>query len=240
MAITYINSLSRPADNDTANGPESNALTFGVAGVTTGDLAFIIVQYNGGGTIVMSEPNGQDWQESAIYNSPGGQSCKFIWCRWDDATETGNNPRVTTGANQQTVIYGVFRPTDPDWSWAVDQAIDTDTYTAPSTPFTVNIPGVTNSQASTVTFAVWHSEDDNTWSTPSGAGWTNPDTHTVRNNAVMSTALAYKIMTSAGATGDVSKTQDTLGGDAGAIAIISIYEFDPAAVVPVMVAWMTA
>jgi hypothetical protein len=39
-----------------------------------------------------------------------------------------------------------------------------------------------------------------------------------------SVSVAYKIQAAAGATGNVSKNQSTLGGDAGATSIFSFYE----------------
>ncbi len=105
----------------------------------------------------------------------------------------------------------------------VDVAQVSATYAAPgAAPYTVTIPAITTITDGALVFAAWASSDDNTWGTLT-AGWSTPGSAQYRNTsgADESQTHAYKVMATAGASGNVSKNQATLGGDAGARLIIA-------------------
>ena len=120
----------------------------------------------------------------------------------------------------------VFRPSNTSSVWQVDVAQVSGNFAAPSSPYTVTIPGITTITDGALVFAAWASSDDNTWGALT-AGWSTPGSppgpaqyrNTSGNDA--SQTHAYKVMAIAGASGDVSKNQTLNGGDAGAYLIIA-------------------
>jgi hypothetical protein len=232
MAITYIGSTSRPGDGGAQAGSVTSALSIAALGVTTGDLVVVIAHYRGNATLQPeAQMAGQTWNSLTQFNDTGSLcAVRVFWARWDNATYNGNDPNFEVISGGSTIAFTtvghVFRPTSGSNTWAVDNALSNASYAAPSTPFTVSITGVTPTHASSVAIAGWFSEDDNTWGTLSGTGWSVLGDAQYRNTTGndMSSSYAYKIQSSAAATGSVSKNQATLGGDAGATFIISFYE----------------
>lgn len=232
MAITYIASTQRPDDSNAQAGSVSSNLLLATAGATTGDLVVVIAQYRGNATIqVGSETGGMTWNSLTQFNDTGNLcAVRIFWCRWDSAIYNGNNPNFEvvsgSGSIAFTTVGHIFRPTTSSNTWAVDNTLASTAYSAPSTPFTVTRTGVTTTQASTVAIASWFSEDDNTWGSLSGTGWSVLGDAQYRNTtgSDMSASFAYKVQTSSGATNNVSKNQATFGGDAGVTAILSFYE----------------
>lgn len=231
MAITYISSNARPSDNSTFGGNANNSLLINAVGAATGDLVVVIAQYRGATTIVVDETGGQTWNTLTAFIDAGNLcQVRYFWCRWSDETANGNNPNFFANGiagNPFTCAGFIFRPTTSTNLWGVDVALSSTQFSAPSTPFTVNRTGVTTTNASTVTIASWHTADVNTWNTLSGTGWSSLGDAQNRNatGGGQSATQAYKVMTSASATGDVSKNQATNGGDAGVTGIISFYEY---------------
>lgn len=90
---------------------------------------------------------------------------------------------------------------------------------------------MTVASAPTVTMAGWHSIDDNTWGTLTGTGWVVSGTPQYRNTSGsdQSASFANKIQTAAGATGNVGKSQLTLGADATQQWIITMAAIPPLA-----------
>jgi hypothetical protein len=124
--------------------------------------------------------------------------------------------------NSNTVVMHVFRPSNTSSVWQVDVAQVSGNFAAPSSPYTVTIPGITTITDGALVFATWASTDDNTWGSLT-AGWSTPGSAQYRNTSGsdQSQTHAYKVMAIAGASGNVSKNQATLGGDAGARLIIA-------------------
>ena len=119
----------------------------------------------------------------------------------------------------------VFRPSNASSVWQVDVVQVSGIYAAPPAPRTVTIPGITTITDGALVFAAWASADDNTWGSLT-AGWFTPGSAQYRNTsgADASQTHAYKGHGGhaiAGASGNVSKNQATLGGDAGARLIIA-------------------
>lgn len=232
MAFTHISTTSRPADNSTFGGNASNALLINANGAATGDLVVVIGQYRGSTTIEVNETGGQTWNTlTAFIDAANLCQVRVFWCRWSDEAANGNNPNFFANGisgNPFTCTGHIFRPSDSGKLIGVDTALTSTQFSAPSSPFTVTRNGITTTNASTVTIASWHTPDLNTWDSLSGTGWNVLGGAQYRNTtgSGQSSTLAYKIMTSAGATGDVSKNQATNGGDAGVSAIISFYEYN--------------
>jgi hypothetical protein len=116
----------------------------------------------------------------------------------------------------------VFRPSNTSSVWQVDVAQVSGNYAAPGGAHTVTIPGITTITDGALVFAAWASSDNNTWGSLT-AGWSTPGLAQYRNSSGndQSETHAYKVMATAGASGNVSKNQATLGGDAGAYLIIA-------------------
>jgi hypothetical protein len=114
----------------------------------------------------------------------------------------------------------VFRPSNTSSVWAVDVAQVSGNYAAPGGAHTVTIPGITTITDGALVFAAWASSDNNTWGSLT-AGWSTPGSAYYRNASNASQTHAYKVMATAGASGNVSQNQATLGGDAGARLIIA-------------------
>lgn len=231
MAITYISSNARPSDNEGFGGNANNSLLLNAIGAATGDLVLVIAQYRASTTIEVDETGGQVWNTlTGFLDSANLCKVTFFWCRWSDEAANGNNPNWFANGiagNPFTCSGHIFRPSSSTMLWGIDTALTSTQFSAPSTPFTVTRSGVTTTNASTVTIASWHTADLNTWNTLTGTGWVSLGDAQNRNvtGSGQSTSQAYKIMTSAGATGNVSKNQATNGGDPGVTAIISFYEY---------------
>jgi hypothetical protein len=122
----------------------------------------------------------------------------------------------------------VFRPSNTSSVWAVDVAQVSGNYAAPGGAHTVTIPGITTITDGALVFAAWASSDNNTWGSLT-AEWLIPapnpaqDPFQYRNSSGndLSQTHAYKVMATAGASGNVSKNQATVGGDPGVYLIIA-------------------
>jgi hypothetical protein len=235
MAITYFNSATpSPPDND-ATGvaePVTTALT-PPSTMLAGDLVFFIGQMQAAvtGQITVSEAGGQTWN-GPYEQAANDQVLSVFWCTFNGTWSA--NPSLAfaaqSGTQAATTTMHVFRPTNTTYVWGVDVAFTGANFNAPTTPFTVTITGQTTVNAGTVTLAIWCSSDDDTYSAASGAGWATPGDAQVRNLAGtdQSVSAAYFIGTSAGqATGDVSKNQGGVAGDAGVTGIVTLYAYIP-------------
>lgn len=228
MAITYHNSASNPADNGT--NTTTPIVVTPPASMAAGDLVFFLAYTKiVTATFAISQASGQTW--NTIDAGPDGVG--IFWCRFNGTWGSDPSIAVTGGAQAWSAVMHVFRPTTGTNVWAVDQALVETDHGTPSSPFTVTITGQTTTQANTVTIATWASIDDNTWGSLSGAGWVTTGSAQYRNTSGndISLTFAHKIQTSAGATGNVSKNQATLGGDQTVSKIITFYESAAAATV---------
>lgn len=220
--ITYIASASTPADNGTS-GVSPTAVT--PPAMVAGDLVLLFA-YGRTTTLTMaiSVTGGQVWNDEAVISNTN-ISARLFWCRFNGTWAA--NPSVSfSNVATATVIMHVFRPTKPSLRWAVEaNRVETD-FAAPTTPFTVTIPGVTTRVPSSVSIAAWFTPDDNSWATLTGTGWTVLGTAQYRNlnGTDGSGSFAYNIKTTAGATNDVSKNQTANGGDLGTTMIITFFE----------------
>jgi hypothetical protein len=219
MAITYFNSASTPADNG-SNTTNPTAVA-PPGGMQAGDLVLMIAQSRDStAAIAISNAGGQVWTSEAQQNQVNCR-IRLFWCRFNGIW--GANPSVSFGnGNTHTVVMHVFRPSNTSSVWQVDVAQVSGNFAAPPVPRTVTIPGITTITDGALVFAAWATADDNTWGSLT-AGWSTPGSAQYRNTSGsdQSQTHAYKVMATAGASGNVSKNQTTLGGDAGRRLIIA-------------------
>lgn len=210
MTITYYGHAANPADSATVKfaNPDAPLPITPPAGMATGDLVFVIVALRDISSLSVSNAGGQTWTSEAEV-STGSATHRRFWCTFNgtwSANPTFTAAYLGTYAKMSAVML-VFRPSGSP-TWAVDVA-QTNATVALSSPWDVTATGHTAIAASTVSIATWVST---VTSPPVAAlqtgGWTNPDSQTQwRNTNGTSTDLiisaAYKIQTSAGATGNV-------------------------------------
>lgn len=228
MAITYFGEATKPADNS------SNAESAGACAVTppssmvAGDLC-IMIGHNrrNSDNLSVSETGGQSWTTINHSTSGAGQAAVVAWCRYNGSWTA--NPSIKGTSSSGTVPLScqlfVFRPTTSSNVWAIDNTISRSDFSAPSDPFTMTVTGITTTQANTVAFAIWLIPDDPTVGSVSGSGWVATSTAQYRNTAGsigMAESYAYKIQTSAGATGNVSKNESA--SNSYSTLIVSFYE----------------
>jgi hypothetical protein len=186
-----------------------------------GDLVLMIAQRRASsGTLAISNAGGQSWTSETQQNQTNCR-IRLFWCRFNGTWSA--NPSVSFGgAATHTVVMHVFRPSNTSSVWEVDVAQVSGNYAAPGGAHTVTIPGITTITDGALVFATWASSDNNTWGSLTG-GWTTPGSAQYRNRSGsdQSQTHAYSVMAIAGASGNVSKNQATLGGDAGARLIIA-------------------
>lgn len=223
----YFGSASTPADNGTGTA-DPTAVT-PPSGMLAGDLVCMIGQERSlGTTLQVSQAGGQTWtSENPL--SISNQTVRLFWCTFNGTWSA--NPSVDfLGTTCNSVQMHVFRAPTADHTWSVNQAlVELDDSTD---PFTITGQTTTGSDP-TVTLGGWFSADDNTWGSISGTGWVVTGLAQYRNTSGQdqSASYAHKIQTSAGATGNVSKSQLTLGADASTTFIISFAAVAPAAAV---------
>ena len=219
MEITYFGSASTPADNGT-NTANPTAVT-PPGGMQAGDLVLMIAQSRDStAALAISNAGGQVWTSETQQNQTNCR-IRLFWCRFNGIW--GANPSVSFGnTNPHTVVMHVFRPSNTSSVWQVDVAQVSGNFAAPPVPRTVTIPGITMITDGAIVFAAWATADNNTWGSLTG-GWSTPGLAQYRNSSGsdQSQTHAYRVMAIAGASGNVSKNQATLGGDAGAYLIIA-------------------
>lgn len=189
-----------------------------------GDLVIMIGQRRASNiTLTVSETGGQVWNELPILTGTNNVSPRIFWCRFN-GTWSANPSVAMTTASTNSVVMHVFRPPGRNYSWAID--VDQQT-TAHAAAASITRTGVTTIRPNTVTIAAWFTADDNSWGSLTGAGWVVLGSAQYRNPAGtdQSSTYAYQIRTTAGATGDVAKTQTANGNDATRSAIVSFYPY---------------
>jgi hypothetical protein len=219
MEIAYFGSASTPADGGT-NTTNPTAVT-PPGGMLAGDLVLMIAQSRDStAALAISNNGGQSWTSETQQNQTNCR-IRLFWCRFNGTWSA--NPSVSFGnTNNHIVVMHVFRPSNTSSVWEVDVAQVSGNFAAPPIPRTVTIPGITTITDGALVFATWATADDNTWGTLT-AEWSTPGSAQYRNTAGadQSQTHAYWVRAIAGASGNVSKNQLTLGGDAGARLIIA-------------------
>ena len=212
MAFILVSQTYNPSDGGSAAGPtytmSSNPFNW-----ATGDLAIVFVQFKGTGTLSVS--GNQAWNTLPQQANGTTSIGRVFWCIWDAGLTINETFGVASGTTALTVRGFAFRPTSTSNSIFTD-GISSNTFTGAAA--TVTIPGRTTNYPSTVTMAAWMSEDDNTWSSLSGTGWTVAYTNLyVRNlqGTDQSMGTGYCILNGSTTVNDVSNTMGGVGADPG-------------------------
>ena len=227
MSISYFASASTPVVDNGTNTANPTPVT-PPGGLLAGDLVLMMAASRTPSTfsetLAISNDGAQNWTSEAQQNQ-NNTKIRLFWCRFNGAWDA--NPSVSFGGANvpHTVVMHVFRPSNPSSVWQVDVAQAAGNYAAPGGAHTVTItPGITTITDGALVFAGWASSDNNQWGAPAPAVWTNAGANQYRNSSgnQQSQTHAYRVMVTAGATGNVSKNQTTVGGDAGAYLIIAL------------------
>ncbi|MBI3353693.1 MAG: hypothetical protein HY034_02225 [Nitrospirae bacterium] len=207
--ITYFNSASNPADNGSLG--TSPVAIIPPASMAAGDLVIMIANSRTSGiTLAISATGGQAWTSETAITTNG--SMRLFWCRYNGTWTANPSVSFSVTANT-TVAMHVFRPMIGANTWALDVTQTTGFFPAPSAPRDVTITGITTIINGALAFFVWSSQDNNRWGLQT-AGWTNAGGSQYRNTASAdsSQSAAYKIMETAGTTGNVTNRELTAGG----------------------------
>jgi hypothetical protein len=222
--ITLFGQASTPADNSTNAG--SGVTITPPTSMTSGMLVFVAIQVKqtglGRSEITITNKGGQVWHE--LNDDSCGTtnvSCRMYAARFN-GTWSANPAWDGTVATAVTAAMWVFQESDTSKHFDIDVMPVFNTFAAPSTPFTVTITGVTTATDGAVVLAVWMTADVNTWNTLT-SGWSYATSaNQVRNtSSAQSMTAAYKVIATAGASGNVSQNEATNGGDAGISFIIA-------------------
>lgn len=216
----YFDSSSTPLDGSaTTNTADPTAVT-PPAGMKAGDLVFMIGDARIASlTLAISQAGGQTWTTHAAISATT-KSVRVFTCVFNGTWSA--NPSVSFGSTTCNSVYmHVFRAPGTVHAWSVNQAQVASSDT--TDPFSITGQTTTGSNP-TVTMAGWHSPDDNTWGTLTGTGWEVTGVPQYRNTSGsdQSASFAHKVQTAAGATGNVGKSQLTLGADTAQQWIITM------------------
>lgn len=238
MSWTHIStgSATGQGDNGSFAGPSTPSPSSWRTIAQTGDLVVLITHYKGNVTLSMTGGI-QTW--NALTQQANGTSsvARIFWCVWQADGSDTSQVTVTSGTLALNVIFMIFRPTSGN-TVAQDGSVSTGTFT--NAAATVTITGRTVAAASTVTVASWSSEDDNTWASLAGSGWTKPliDGAFAQQRNLQGTdisdAIAYNIQTSAGTLANVSQDMGGVGNDPGIWMTASWSETAPSGFKPRM------
>lgn len=199
--------------NAGTGGSQTVNVDMSAASMIRGMLTIMVAASDSTGAQARSINNtgGQNWTQ--IYNVNQNNAGQTIWWCTFNGTWSAN-PVIDFGASSptvtaQTIEIQVMFPTSYRYEWKLETL--TTSSTTGST--TCTIPGVTTVADRTLILATWATSDQNTWGTPS-ATWAVPGAPEYgASGSGLSSTYAFKILLSPGATGDVSKTQLTLGPD---------------------------
>lgn len=223
-AITYVGSASNPTDNNSLGSSPVAVVPPG--GMTAGDLVILVANSTVNNvTMTMSAQGGQAWTSQTNINTTGSQ--RIFWARYNGSWSA--NPSVAfSDTSNTTVVMHVFRPSASQNTWALDVAQTSSASTPSGANDDVTINGINTITDGALVFATWTSVDNNTWSLQT-AGWTNAGGSQYRNrqSSDASQSSAYRVMATAGATGDVVNRESSLGPDNGNISILAFKELAP-------------
>lgn len=221
-AITYFASASNPTDN---NSLDSTTLAVTPPGsMLAGDLVIMIANARDSGqTLAISATGGQTWTSQTGNTTNASQ--RIFWARYNGTWSANPSVSFPAVARATTVVMHVFRPSSSANGWVLDVAQTNSSYAAPASPFDVAITGITTVTNGALVLASWVSTDNNTWQVQTG-GWTSAGGTQYRNadGNDSSQSAAYRIMPTAGASGNVTNRQTANGGDAGNTSILAFKE----------------
>lgn len=226
MAITFFGSANNPTDDGSLGGPGPIAVT-PPASMVAGDLVILAGQCKTAEDITVSETGGQSWTALDHWTGISGVTdrVRLFYARFNGTWSANPSLTVVADTDAFTVVMMVFRPSASSNTWAIDVAQTSTSASAPATPFDVTITGITTLTDGALVFAGWATADNNTWALQTG-GWANPGLAQYRNSlgTDQSMSFGYLVKTPAGATGNVTNRQATLGGDSYHTAILAFKE----------------
>lgn len=234
---TFFGVASTPADNGT-NTATTTAVTV-PGSMVTGDLAILIAYQRGSATMSVSATGGQTWT-AGTYKASGTATlaAQVFFCTYNGTW--GTNPSILFSAGTNTnVVMLVFRPVASTSTWGLDAGTG-GTFNSfddlTGTTFPIGIVRFVNGNTpplnpNTVSLGIWMTDDDNTWGTLTGTGWSKTSlTAQYRNTSGndISSTIAYLLLGAAANIPQPAQTQLTLGGDPGLTGGYVFYEI-PAA-----------
>lgn len=233
---TYLGSSSNPADSSGAVQTANPVSVVPPSDMQAGDLVVLIGQERAtASTLAISQAGGQTWNSLTAIGTTS-VTARVFWCIYNGTWSA--NPSVSfTGTTCNSAVMHVFRGSgsDSNYAWGIDVAqVELDIAAAA----TQTIIGQTSLTVAALTVAGWFTADDNTWGSISGTGWVVSGDAQYRNTSGtdQSCTFAHKIQAAAGATGNVAKTQLTLGNDAATTFIVTFKQNEPAGPPPAAVA----
>ncbi len=228
MAITLFGSVSVPTDNGTNTTNPTAFANPPIASMVAGDLVFVYAYCRtSGATLAVSNAGGQTWTSGTSQSSGNATlSANFFWCRFNGTWSAA--PSFSFGATtNNNVVMLVFRPTSGSNLWAVDPGKAGTFVDFAATTSILITAGYTPTNASTVSICAWNTDDDNTWGTFSGSGWSKTSLSAQFRNTSgndSSSSFGYNIQTTATSISNVAQNEATNGADGGFTFIICFYE----------------
>ncbi|MDP2239016.1 MAG: LamG domain-containing protein [Burkholderiales bacterium] len=199
----------------------------------TGDLVVLIANARESAqALAISNDGGQSWTSETANTVNTTQ--RIFWARFNGTWAANPSVSFPAGANATTLVMHVFRPTSSFNTWALDVALTNNSFAAPGGARDVTIAGITTATNGALVLATWATTDDNSWGLQT-AGWANAGDSQYRNldGNDSSQSAAYRIMPTAGASGNVVNRQTANGGDAGNSSILAFREVPPVSVVSI-------
>lgn len=234
MAATYYGTAGSPADNA---AQDDVAITITPpASMQAGDLPVVIcvsMVQSPTYDISVTTTGGQTWTADTVQTNDATYKTLKLFYVSAFTGSWGANPVFTPSSVGTFSPYMarmiVIRGTSTASTWALDQAAQHSTYTAPGSPFTMTRAGQTSTGASGVNLAFFTALGGLPTFGSLTAGWANPGgttqfRNTYNNDLVL--GIAYRLFTSAGASGSVSMNQSATGY-AGRTSIITFSETVP-------------
>lgn len=209
-AITYFGSASNPADNSN-NTNQTIAIT-PPSNMQAGDFVIITGIDSALGSqnpnITISNAGGQTWTSLTETNDTYIES-RIFYARYNGTWSANPSVYISSkswlATDSMSAIMHVFRPTATCYQWATDVSEVITDYTASPTV----LSGITTLTDGALVFASWNSSGTGTWGSLT-SGWSTPGSAQYRNGGgtlyKISNTSAYKVQATAGATGDVQKT----------------------------------
>lgn len=198
--------------------------------MVAGDLVLVYFFLRGNyasPTFTVSDDGGQSWTSETIHNDV--TSTQLVWATfdgtWDASPQFSTN---TTSAHTYLVTMHVFRPGSTPHTWSKDTNQVYAAYALPDSPYDVTISGFNTTHDNAVTIFTFVTNDDDTWTLQTaGVTSTNFDAgvYYIKNTGGNDYSLqtVYKVVATAGATGDVTSRIEGSPSAGGTIHKISFY-----------------
>lgn len=206
-------------DDNGSNATSTITLTPPTSHFRQGDLVLVLCQSRSAATWSVGVTGGQSWTEEVFADG----LTSLFWCTFNGTWSA--NPRFdSTSSTCTTAAMSAYRAPSTDTIWGIDVALVESTFAAPSSPFTVTRAGVTTNRDNALAFAGFLTLDDNNYNNPAAnEAWRVCTSPSIRNTAGsdQSMSINWQPMPTPGATGDLSRTQNTVTGDGGTSFIIA-------------------